>query len=610
MRFSSSFIQSSILVLLISVTVARAQGPSVFFDDVTVTATGVEEETEQIPLAVKVIQKQEMEEAQEESVADLLRRSPGLAVMRAGDEGSAASLFTRGTDSDHTLALFDGVRLNSPYFGGYDWSLLPSTGLDRIEVARGPFSALWGSDAIGGVVNVLPSRAAAGTTASLFGEGGSDSWQRLEGTVGWSGKGLDLFASGFQRRGEGELENSDFDNRQFLADMGWSWGQGSRLSVLVQDLRSDIGIPLSNPVSPTPNRRQTADQRLVAVPLKLRVAEGWKVELLASQVERDLEFLDPDDPFGFTQSSTAADTLQGRLASHHSLGQHILSWGAEWREDEVTASSSFGVSLDGQKSQVRSLFAQDVWQMVPTVKLIAGLRWDDADESGSEVSPRVALGWGATDEVEVRASYGEGFRQPSVGELYYPFSGNPDLEAERSRSLEAGLTWKPGRDRLQLNLFWTEIDNLIEFDYASYAFANLAEASIRGAEAAWDRPMTPNLLSSLQGTWLNTEDVDGQPLLRRPEWSGSWTLYGSLGERWRGDVTLFWVGARDDVDAVTFERIELPSHLTANLALAYAVWRQLEVTGRVQNLADKTYEEVAGYPAPGRRFNLGLRWKM
>jgi outer membrane cobalamin receptor len=346
------------------------------------------------------------------------------------------------------------------------------------------------------------------------------------------------------------------------------------------------------------------------MPLKVRVGEGWDMELVASRVTRDLDLTDPDDPFGFTESSTAADTLQLRLASHHSLASHGLSWGAEWREDEVTAGSSFGISLDGEKTSVSSLFVQDVWQATGDVRLIAGLRWDDADEWGSEVSPRLALGWQMTRAVELRGSYGRGFRQPSVGELYYPVSGNPDLEAERSQSFEAGVSWRPGSSRVELNLFWTEIDNLIEFDYSTYSFANLAQASIRGAEAMWETPVATNLLSSLQGTWLDTEDMEGQPLLRRPEWSGSWTFHGSFGRRLRGDLAIFWVGSRDDVDAVTFERTELPSHLTAHLALAVAVYRGLEITARVQNMADESHEEISGYPAPGRRFNLGLRWTL
>jgi outer membrane cobalamin receptor len=122
--------------------------------------------------------------------------------------------------------------------------------------------------------------------------------------------------------------------------------------------------------------------------------------------------------------------------------------------------------------------------------------------------------------------------------------------------------------------------------------------------------LADRVLSSLQATWLDTEDALGQPLLRRPEWSASWTLHGGLGKRWHGDVTLVWVGARADVDPLSFDRIELGSHLTANLAAACEVLEGLEITLRIRNIADQSYQEAAGYPAPGRRVMGGLRWRL
>jgi len=610
MRSWSPRVHVLVLSTLITVSPAAFGQVSLFEGQITVTATGSDEPVDEVPAAVTVVGRSEIDDAQEESVADLLRRVPGAAVVRAGDEGSVASLFLRGTESDHTLALFDGVRLNSPFFAGYDWSLLPTAGLERVEVARGPFSALWGADAIGGVVNVVPGRARDGLTASVVGEGGEDAWRRLEGAVGWARDGFDLYASGFDREGEGELPNSDFAARQVLVDAGWSFRHGSRVAVLVQDLDSDLGIPYSDPVTLTPNRRQRAEQRLVAVPLRVAVRDGWDVELLPSLVERDLEFRDPDDPWGYTASDTAADTVQARLTSRHRLGDHQLSWGGEWREDEVSDSSTYGVNLDRVTTSVTGFYVQDVWSVGDVLRLIGGARYDDADEWGSEVSPRLSAGWAVGGGVELRAGYGRAFRQPSVGELYFPFSGNRDLEAERSESFEAGVTWFAGASRLQANLFATTVDNLVQFDYATSAFANVAESEMRGVELAWDAPVTDELVSLLQATWLGAEDADGLELLRRPEWSASWTVHGGLWGRLSGNLTVLWVGSRPDVDPVTFERVELSSHLTGNLSLAYELLEGLEVLARLQNVADEDYEEVAGYPAPGRRVAGGLRFRL
>lgn len=583
---------------------------TVFTDEVTVTATGTERPVDEVPLPVTVITRTEIDDSQEESVADLLRRVPGVVVARSGDEGAAASLFVRGTESDHTLVMFDGVRLTSPYFGGYDWSLLPTAGLDRVEVARGPFSALWGADAVGGVVNLVPGRSRDGLEAVIRGEAGSDEWRRLEGAVGWAGGGFDVYASGFEREGRGELANSDFDFRQGLLDAGWSWREGSRVALISQDLTAATGIPFSSPGSPTPERRQRTEQRLVALPLRLAVASGWDLELVASRVERELTFRDPDDPFGFTSSDTRADTDQVRLASRHELGRHVLTWGGEWRSDRVDDITSYGVNLADRASTVAGAFAQDVWRPAARWQLVAGLRRDAAAEWGSQLSPRLAVGWRPHGDLELRAAYGEAFRQPSIGELYFPFYGNPELAAESSRSLEAGVGWSALGSRFQVNLFTTGIDNLVDFDTASSAFVNVASADIRGAELAWDRALTGALTSSFQATWLDTEDAVGERLLRRPGWSAGWTVAGALAPRLRGDLTLLWIGARDDRDAVSFERIRLAGHLTADVALAFELVHGLEATLRIHNLTDQRYEEVAGYPAPRRRVAAGLRWRL
>lgn len=610
MGFRFVFVVTVLVCLLLALGAPASAQQSLFEDEITVTATGSEDAVDDVPAAVTVVSREEIEDSQEESVADLLRRVPGVTIMRSGDEGSLTSTFIRGTESDHTLALFDGVRLSSPFFAGYDWSLLPTAGIERIEVVRGPYSALWGADAIGGAVNVVPMRAHDGLDASLVAEAGEDSWGRFEGAIGWAGSGFDICASGFDRQGEGTLDNSDFENRQLLVDAGYSWAEGSRVALLVQGLDSDLGIPFADPVTLTPSRRQEADQLLIAVPLRFQVTDRWSLELVSSKVERDLSYSDPDDPWGFTWSETAADTAQARLTSRHELGDHGLSWGAEWREDKVSNESTYGVNLDGDKSTVSSLYVQDFWQLDDSFRLIVGARWDDADEWGSEVSPRISLGWNATSSVELRAGYGKAFRQPSVGELYYPFSGNPDLEPEQSDSFEVGVVGFIGATRLQANLFSTQVDSLIDFDYVTYAYANIAEAEMRGAELAWHAPLSDGLMSALQITWLDTEDDEGEELLRRPEWSGSWTLTGALWGKLRGDLALIWVGSRPDIDPITFETIELGSHVTGNLSLSYEILKGLDVTIRAQNLADKDYEEVAGYPAPSRRFTGGLRWSL
>jgi len=592
------------------VSASDPEDETTFSSEITVTATGDETPADEVPLPITVVSSEEIEQAQTPSVADVIRRAPGLNVVQSSGPGSLTSVFIRGAESDHTLVLIDGVRLNSPYFGGFDFSQLTTTGLDRIEIARGPFSALWGADAVGGVINLIPGRGADGFHGSLFAEGGQDSWERYEGSFSWGSDSFDLTASGVKRSVEGDLYNSDSDIKSALVNGGWSWGLGRRVSLLYHRSDSDLGIPFSSPGSLTPERRQQADQTTLAVPFRWAVSDRWQLEMTVSKVDRNLEFSDPDDPWGFTWSRTEADTTEVRAASHHTLGRHRLSWGAEWRSDEVTDRSVFGSNLDAVDTDMTSLFAQDVWNPSNSVTVVVGARWDDADQWGSELSPRVNIGWRASGRLELRAGYGEAYRQPSVGELYFPFSGNPDLQPETSDSLELGLVWTPRIDgpfRVTLNAFSTSIDNLILFDYIAYTLENIGSADIDGVEAAFDWIHSAALTSSFQVTWLDTADDSGNELLRRPEWSGAYTIFGSFCSRIEGSATIRYVGDRPDVDPVTFETADADPFVTVDLALKTAIWDQIDITLRATNLLDEDYEEVLGYPAPGRRIIGGIR---
>lgn len=611
------FTAALLLPLGLATFPASAQTPSpqtgrttpTFTDEVTVTATGVETATEEAPTAVTVISRAEMDDSQSGSVTDLLRRVPGVTVVGSGDEGKLASVFTRGTASNQTLVMLDGIRLNSPFFGGFDWSRLSTAGLRQVEVARGPYSALWGADAVGGVINLIPARARGGFNGRFFGEGGGDGWRRLEADAGWGGRTFDISASAFDRSADPELDNSDFESRQLLASAGWSWGKrGSRLGVLVQNLEAKTGIPFATPGSPTPNRRQDSEQTLLAIPFNLYLNDSWNVEFSAARVDGAFNFSDPDDPF-FSFSATETVSSQARLASHHRFTSHVFSWGGEWRSDEVRDESNFGANLEGETSQISSFFLQDVWQVLPSLRLLAGVRWDDAEEWGSETSPRAEFGWRLSDTLEVHAGYGEAFRPPSIGELYFPFSGNPDLQPESSSSIDLGLTYTTAKkgSRWQMTTFSTELENLIEFDFVSYTNQNIGSAKIRGAEISWDQTLGNRTASLLQATYLDTEDDDGQPLLRRPEWSGSWTIHGAFSKHFTGDLTVIFVGAREDVDPVTYERGEVSSYTTGNISLAYSLWNGVEITGRALNVTDSEYQEILGYPAPGRRYMFGLR---
>ena len=592
-------------VALLVCAAAAAQVVPPFTDAVVVTASGIEEPVDDVPAAVTVISRAEIDASGLTLVGDLLRSLPGTVMLRSGYDGGVASLFVRGTSSTHTLVLLDGVRLNSPFFGGYDFSLPMTAGLERVELVRGAYSALYGADALGGVVQLVtapPKR----DGASLSVETGPDGWRRAElgGSVvagRWAGT-----VSAASREGSGPLANDDFSSREAMLDLGYTAGEGRRVGVLVRRTAGSTEVPFVG-ADRTPRRRTTAEETVAAVPVRWRLGARTALEANVSWVARDMGFEDPDDPTGFVSGDTTADSTGARVVLRHAGAVHALSAGAEWRRDRVTDGSNFGFTLHDATQSTRSVFAQDHVALGAGAALIAGVRWDDAQPWGSELSPRLTV---SLDRRSFRGwvSWGRAFRAPGLGELYFPFSGNPHLRPERSRNAEAGLAVPVlgGRGRLQVVGFRNRTTDLVEFEYASYAFANVGRAAQDGVELSWLQATGAwgELEAAL--TWLHTGDGSGAPLLRRPSWSGSAGWRGVVAGRVTGAFTLVWVGRRADVDPVTFARVDDPGFLTADAAVAVPLSAALRLRLRGENLTGRRYEAVRGYPAPGRRLMVGL----
>jgi vitamin B12 transporter len=579
---------------------AQAQFGSTFADSLVVTASLGGEEEEELTASVEVIEAEEIEERQATTVADLLATVPGLTLARSGSPGKVTSLFTRGTESDHTLVLWNGIELNNPYFGGFDWAFLPTEGVRRIEVARGPFSAVHGADALGGVVQVL-TRSAPGGSVRL--EGGADGYSRASLSAGAEAGRTRILVAGHLRRGDGQVENDFYDGEELVTRADWSLRPGVSIGVAVRAADADNGIPFAGGRS-SPQRNLSWQERQIAVPFRADFRQ-WSVDAQLSRVTLDSAFRDPDDAFGFTSSDTRSEARRLRSAATRRFREESwVAFGGEVEEVEVSDRSVFGANLQGASQTTRSVFSQ-VSHRQGRVRLDAGLRFDDNDAFGSRTTPRLGLLWNLGSKTSLRASYGEGFRAPSLGELFFPFSGNAELEPEVSESLEIGWERESGSWRLGLVGFENRLRNLIDFDFVTFSNQNIGRARSRGVEI-WAEVDHRMLDISWNATFLEAEDrLTGLPLLRRPEKSSNVVATTRPG-RWTVSLTGRFVGERDDIDPVSLERIENDSFLRLDLAVQWRADRSLTPFARIENLADREYSEVVGFPAPGRTWVGGL----
>ena len=577
--------------------------------DVVVSAEAEPESAGSLGVAATVIDSAEIAASKATTVLDLLRTVPGLDVVQSGGPGTVTSLFLRGTASTQTLVLVDGVALNSPYFGGTDISALSTANVERIEVVRGPFSALYGSEAIGGVVEIFTRRAPGLGEVSGRATLGLGNGAAKEGFAEVAAGSGPLAASfGFRRSlSEGVLPNEFFAGTSLSGSVTASLTDTLHVGVVLRRDEGRTGVPFDAGFA-TPHQATTNDTTTLDVPVSFALSAKTSLEASFHWIRDSPTSSDPDEDF---TSTTEARRIGGRLALSTSLGPQRITAGATWDRTLVSNESNFGVALDDAATRTFALFAEDrVALAKDRVVATAGVRWDDHSAFGSAVSPRVTLSWRVAPGLKLRAAAGSAFRAPSTGELYYPFSGNPSLRPEKSVGYEAGLEQTlAGGLVAELTGFWNDIRDLIEYDPQTFMDQNIGRVRTRGVEIALRSAVGTRSTVRASYTYLDARDVDtGTLLVRRPRHRASATYATSFVSAGSASVTAMWVGARRDGDAVDFTKIvEDPSYLRVDAAITLPpLALSLAPFVRVTNLLGRNYVEVSGFPAPGRRFLAGL----
>jgi vitamin B12 transporter len=585
--------------------------PPALSTEIVVTASALPERADTTPAAITVITRDEIDSRAATDVADVLREVPGVELARSGSEGKATSLFVRGAGSNQTLVLWNGIPINDSYFSGFDWGRVSTTGIERVEVVRGPYSALYGSEAMGGVVNLLTVSRGSRVTADV--SAGNRGWLNGAAAAAW-GSGPSSGSFSVERRDDdGWSRNDDF--RQDTANLAVEWKPGAVSTALLgRFTRYRLGIPFNTSADgtelvPSLHRRQHGNELQIALPASVQLGRAF-VSVTASENRRDDAFADPEDPFGFTTSRTRSATTRLAASGRAPTAIGTIVAGGEAERARVDDGSSFGVNLDHATRHGVAFFVEDRFTRElgdgSRLELSAGVRRDDFHQFGSQTSPRLAAAL-ITGATKLRASWGRAFRAPSVGELYFPFSGNRNLDAERSRGFELGADHSWARAAASITLFRSSYDNLIIFDNASYQFQNLGAASSRGVELSASGDLTAHLSAGASYMRLHTEQEDtGAPLLRRPRNSGS----AHVTARWGALATTAVVirsGSRADVLPVfPYSRVEDEAFTTADLSVQYTL-AHVSPYFKIENATDHRYEEVRGYRAPGRRFSIGVR---
>ena len=576
--------------------------------EIVVTASAVPETVESTPASVTVIHKKEIERREARDVEDVLREVPGLTVSQTGSLGKTSSVFIRGASSKQTLVLWNGIEINDPYFSGYNWGQFSTAGVERVEVARGPFSSVYGADAVGGVVNIISTPASDRIDADLA--AGAHGLRNAMLSFAQKSNATSFYATAEHRQDEGFTANDNSLQRTLIAGLNRAGGNAS-LGLTGRYMRYDLGVPRGANSSftafvPTPHHRENGTEWQLAAPFAADFG-GVHLEARASQSHRDDHTEDPD---AATFGDTTSVRRNARIAARFVTAIGTLAAGVEAERSEAENRDAFGLDLDTHRRSSRALFIEDrLTRQIGSgnLDLSIGARRDRYTTFGSETSPRVSAAWFVAGN-KFRAAYGQSFRAPQIGELYLPFFGNPDLHAERSRSIEVGYDrYFTSNAELSITLFDNHFRDLIEYDLVASRFSNIGRAHARGAELAATEQLGAWTLNAMYTYLRATEEPSGVPLLRRPKHSGSIAV-GYQTADVSAQLVVARVGSRLDVtDLFPFGDVTNRAYTKADLTLR---WTAATVTPymKFENLTNTRYQEVFGYPSPSRRAIVGVHY--
>lgn len=594
----SSSIRAGLAALVLAPFAAFSESDPPREAAVVVTANRLQLAIDASLSSVSVIDRERIDAYGGLDLVDLLRTEAGLDVIRSGGLGGQTSLFLRGAGSNQLLVLIDGVRVSSATTGSYTFEQLPLAQVERIEIVRGPRAALYGSDAIGGVIQIFTRRQQ--RFDASVGVGNQDTW-RADAGAGWA-------------LGEGRLgvRMGAVDTAGFNAQNPRGFGfDPDRDGFRQQHVSADLELPLGSVLLDAQGNHAEADAEFdqgesdfrnsqLAVGLSSADREAWSLRAsLADNVYLTPAF--------FSRFETRRRQLDWQHLAHASQRNSLL-WGLSWVEDEGASVDTFSGSAQyaGSREHRAGFLA---WRgSADALDWELAGRHDDYDGFGGQSTAQAALGWRPAQAWLLRANVGQGFRAPNLNELFSPgfgglFAGNPDLDPERSRTAELALAYRLSRWQFDLQVYDTRVRDLVDFSGGdTFAAINIGRARLRGAELGWRWEHADWRLAGNLG-WQQARNQDsGASLVRRAPRKLNVEASRQIGAWWL-QLDLHAATGRPDFGGV------LPGHGLVGLSLRRPLTGDWSLALRVDNLFDRDYELARGFNAAGTTSLLQLRWQ-
>ncbi|AFV00038.1 TonB-dependent receptor domain-containing protein [Simiduia agarivorans] len=588
-------------------------------DEIVVTATRTETPLSQTIAPVTVLTAEDIAALQVVDVPELINRFAGLDLVQSGGRGATASAFVRGTNSSHLLVLVDGVRIDSATLGASAIQYLDPASIERIELVRGPRSSLYGSDAIGGTLQIFTRKASnEGANLALNVGYGSHNEQRYRLAGGFKSDTANLNATlshhttdGYDRTLNESYGDADDDaysvtSASVSGELSLTDATAVFASAQYQTGESDTDRLCNDawgPCNPVSLPYTEFSNGILDAGIKSQVNDLWRAELRAGVAQDESENFDhvpgvAESVWGGTNTFTTERrhaSWQNDLAVAE--GQ-LVTLGLDYERESVDSNN---VAYDEDSRTTQAVFGQYQAQ-VGNHSFVLGARTDDSDQYGRKNTGNLSWGWAVDEAWTLVASAGTGFKAPSFNDLYWPFSGNPDLKPESSQNLEAGVKYRDGELYFAMNAFQNNIDDLIAWapvdpsdPFSAWLPGNVNKAEIQGSELELQNRFG-DVLVSANYTYLEPEDkATGNQLINRAN-----QLFNLDVSRAFGPVTLGMViearSARYS-DAANLNKV--PGYGLLHARASWAVTEHFSLDARINNLLDKEYTVVRNFREDG-----------
>ncbi len=607
----SSFIY--LLLIFSGIATVHAADDTVDLKTLSVTTTRTSSPVDEISSSISIITEKEITKKQYPNVLSVLRDELGMEVVQSGPLGTATSVFLRGAGSNSTLVLIDGVQVNANTTGAFSFSDLTTDNIEQIEILRGPQSTLWGSDAVGGVINIITKRGKGKPTHSFAFEGGSFGTFKESLNSGGDLGFLDYSVSvsrtdseGFSAANEsrGNSENDGYENTTVSTRLGRNFMGDGRVDFIGRFTKAIVEFDAFGFVDGKGFSK--SDSYYLSLPIQKAILDRWDLKINPTFA---YDFLTTNDPGGFTKKSHILNRTHGvDVQNNVELNKYFsTAFGFEYEaRNGVNEESNLRKTIKN-----KGFYLQLQGRYGKRITGTAGFRHDINSIFENPTTKKFEAAYRILEtSTRIRGAYATGFRAPTLNELFFPNFGTPSLKPEKSKSWEAGVDQNLLDDKVKIGVtyFHVDFENLIQtVDLGGFIFRaqNVAEATTKGVETSLNIILPKNFRLSSNYTWLTARDEDGGPLIRRAEHNFS----ANLTHIWKEKLeTLVGVRTRSNTHSNSTGTNRTGGFTTMRAAVSYKVNKHLKLTARGENLFDKEYEENFGFGTAGVSGYAGFTW--